>query len=75
MFNNKKKQMTSNVNEVRVQMLSLGDKMNALHEETNDLKSAELALKFYNGAISASKQQIIYKKLTGKPGIIPFMED
>lgn len=73
MFKNKRK--TSNVNEVRVQMLSLGDKMNALHEETNDLKSAELALKFYNGAISASKQQIIYKKLTGKPGVIPFMED
>jgi hypothetical protein len=73
MFKNKRK--TSTVNEVRVQMLSLGDKMNALHEETNDLKSAELALKFYNGAISASKQQIIYKKLTGKPGIIPFMED
>ena len=71
----KKKRKTSNVNEVRVQMLSLGDKMNALHEETNDLKTAELALKFYNGAISASKQQIIYKKLTGKPGVIPFMED
>jgi hypothetical protein len=56
-------------------MLQLGDKMNTLHQDTNDLKSAELALKFYNGAISASKQQIIYKKLTGKPGIIPFMED
>jgi len=71
----KKKSKTVKINDVRVQLLALGDKMNDLHDETNDLKAAELALKFYNGAIGASKQQIIYKKLTGKPGTIPFMED
>jgi hypothetical protein len=43
--------------------------------QIDDLKAAETALKAYNGAISAAKAHLIYKKLTGKPGQIDFFEE
>lgn len=56
-------------------MQKIGDKTANLYAETSDLKAAEMALKAYNGAISAGKSQLIYKKLTGTPGIIDFFEE
>ena len=42
--------------------------------KSNDLKVGHLALDAYKTAISASKTQLIYKKLTGTPSEIDFLK-
>jgi hypothetical protein len=66
---------TIDVTSVRKQLQSIGDMTATLYNETNDLKAAQTALQAYNGAISAAKAQLIYKKMTGEPGQIKFFED
>jgi hypothetical protein len=66
---------TETISEVRAQLLTIADSTATVFEETNDLKAAELALKSYNGAVNADKVQLMYKKLTGAPSIIDFLED
>jgi hypothetical protein len=66
---------TETISEVRTQLLNIADSTAAIYESSNDLKAAELALKSYNGAVNAAKVQIMYKKLTGAPSIINFLED
>ena len=70
-----KKVKTETISEVRAQLLTIADSTATVFEETNDLKAAELALKSYNGAVNADKVQLMYKKLTGAPSIIDFLED
>lgn len=70
-----KKIKTETISEVRLQLLTIADSTAAVYENTNDLKAAELALKSYNGAVNAAKVQIMYKKLTGAPSMIDFLED
>lgn len=71
----KVKVATTTITTVRKQLQSIGDKTAMLYNETNDLKAAQTALQAYNGAISASKAHLIYKKLVGKPAKIAFFED
>jgi len=71
----RRKKQTDNVSEVRNQLLNIADKTAMIFENTDDLKAAELAMKSYNGAVNAAKVQLIYKKLTGAPSIIDFLED
>lgn len=71
----KRRKQTDKISEVRVQLLNIADSTAAIYEETNDLKAAELALKSYNGAVNAAKIQLMYKKLTGAPSMIDFLED
>lgn len=66
---------TQTISEVRTQLLIIADSTANVYEETNDLKAAELALKSYNGAVNAAKVQLMYKKLTGAPSVIDFLED
>jgi hypothetical protein len=70
-----KKLKTQTISEVRTQLLNIADSTASVYEETNDLKAAELALKSYNGAVNAAKVQLMYKKLTGAPSMIEFLED
>lgn len=70
-----KKVKTQTIAEVRTQLLNIADSTAYVYEETNDLKAAELALKSYNGAVNAAKVQLMYKKLTGAPSVIDFLED
>ena len=70
-----KKVKTQTISEVRTQLLNIADSTANVCEETNDLKAAELALKSYNGAVNAAKVQLMYKKLTGAPSMIEFLED
>ena len=70
-----RKKQTDSISEVRNQLLNIADKTAMIFENTDDLKAAELALKSYNGAVNAAKVQLIYKKLTGAPSIIDFLED
>lgn len=71
----RRKKQTDNVSEVRNQLLNIADKTAMIFENTDDLKAAELAMKSYNGAVNAAKVQLIYKKLTGAPSVIDFLED
>jgi len=70
-----RKMKTETISEVRIQLLNIADATATVYENTNDLKAAELALKSYNGAVNAAKVQLMYKKLTGAPSIIDFLED
>lgn len=69
------KTKTTTVSTVRKQLQKIGDKANDIYKDTEDLRAANTALKAYNGAINASKAQLIYKKMTGKPGQIEFFEN
>tara|TARA_R110000787_G_scaffold90130_5_gene190610 strand:- start:808 stop:1020 length:213 start_codon:yes stop_codon:yes gene_type:complete len=66
---------TIKVSDVRKNLQDIGDKTSKLYNETDDLKAAQTAISAYGGAISAAKAQLIYKKMTGKPGQIEFFED
>jgi hypothetical protein len=70
-----RKTKTNNISEVRAQLLQIADSTLEIYEKTDDLKAAELALKSYNGAVNAAKVQLMYKKLTGAPSMIDFLED
>jgi len=66
---------TKNVSGVIKVTREIGDKLMDQHNETGDLKVAQLSLKAYGTAIAASKAQLIYKKMTGRPTTIDFLED
>lgn len=70
-----KKIKSVTISDVRMQLLNIADSTAMLYDSTDDLKAAELALKSYNGAVNAAKVQIMYKKLTGAPSMIDFLED
>jgi hypothetical protein len=53
----------------------IGDTLATQFDETGDIKVVSVSLDAYKTAISGSKAQLIYKKLTGKPTSIPFLED
>jgi hypothetical protein len=74
MAKSQKSVKTETVSDVRRQLQNIGDTSINVFNNTSDLKAAELAMKAYNGAISAAKAQLIYKKLTGSPGSIEFLE-
>jgi predicted amino acid racemase len=52
----------------------MGDKVMTHYNKTGDLKVGHLALDAYKTAISATKAQLIYKKLTGTPEEIDFLK-
>jgi len=66
---------TDSISDVRTQLLNIADKTADIFDKTDDIKAAELAMKSYNGAVNAAKVQLMYKKLTGAPSMIDFLED
>jgi hypothetical protein len=69
-----KKIKTLNVTDVIKVTQEIGDELSSQYSSTKDLKVAHGALSAYKTAISAAKAQVVYKKITGKPGIITFFE-
>lgn len=65
---------TNSINDVRKACQNIGDSLATAYNGTGDLKVAQGALSAYKTAINAAKTQIIYKKLTGKPGKIAFCD-
>jgi hypothetical protein len=53
----------------------IGDQLNNMFQKNKDLKVAALALSGYKTAVQAAKAQVIYKKLTGSPESIEFLEN
>jgi hypothetical protein len=66
---------TMNVGDVIKVTQEIGDALSNQYYALKDLKVAQGALSAYKTAISAAKTQLVYKKLTGKPGEIKFLED
>lgn len=66
---------TTNSTSLRKNLQAIGDDITNTFNKTGDLKAAEKALQAYRDAVNVSKAQLVYKKLTGKPGVIDFFED
>lgn len=54
---------------------TIGDTLATVFAETGDIRVALVSLDGYKTAIAGAKAQLIYKKLTGVPGKIPFLEE
>jgi len=65
---------TQTISDIINVTMDMGDQMINKFEENKDFKLLTLGLHSYKTAISASRAQLVYKKLTGKPNIIPFLE-
>ena len=65
---------TKNVEDVINNSNNLGDQLNNMFQLNKDLKVAALAYVGYKTAVSAAKELIKYKKLTGSPERIEFFE-
>jgi hypothetical protein len=68
------KTKTVDINDVREQCQSIGDKLKDKFNKTEDLKVAQRAVSAYATAINAAKTQLVYKKLTGTPIEIDFLK-
>lgn len=72
MSNNKKK---TQIGEVRDHLIAIGDQAGASYKQCSDVKVGKLAVAAYSGAINAAKTQVMYKRLTGQPDKMKFLED
>jgi hypothetical protein len=75
MAKKKVKIKTEGVTDVINVTRDMGDQFNNLYQKNKDLKVAALAYQGYKAAIQAAKAQVIYKKLTGNPASIEFLEN
>lgn len=64
----------SNISDIIKKTSKMGDQLYDVWEDTLDLKAAITGLKAYNTAINAVKAQLIYKKQSGHPSRIEFLE-
>lgn len=67
--------MAKKVTQVRAHLIDMGDSTRKTHEETNDLKAALVSVKAYSEAIRSAVVQVHYKRLTGTPTRILFLEE
>jgi hypothetical protein len=68
------KTASKNASDLRDNALSVADSCKDIWDDRQDLKAAQVALKGYSTANSIIKSQLGYKKLSGKPVSIPFLE-
>tara|TARA_R110000765_G_scaffold26628_7_gene64943 strand:- start:1813 stop:2049 length:237 start_codon:yes stop_codon:yes gene_type:complete len=73
-INKPKQAKTEGISDIITITANMGDQLVGMWEGTWDMKAAQTALNAYKTAISAAKTQVVYKKLTSKPGVIPFLE-
>lgn len=67
--------MAHKIKEVRENLVNMGNSIRETYEETGDLKAANAAIKAYAVATKTSLVQVQYKKLTGTPKKIDFLEE
>lgn len=70
----KKPIKTVTVSDVIEVTRGIGDVLATDFDNNKDLKVASASLDAYKTAIAGAKAQLIYKKLTGSPGKIDFLE-
>jgi hypothetical protein len=67
--------MATKIKEIRENLIKIGKKAETKYNSSNDLKAGLLAVKAYGEATRTSVAQIQYKKLTGTPSKIDFLEE
>lgn len=67
--------MSKNIKEMRIDLLKIGDSAKAKYESSRDLKAAMIAIKAYSEVTKTALTQVQYKKLTGTPKLIDFLEE
>ncbi len=67
--------MAQKIEEVRKNLILIADKAKSKYDQSKDLKAAFLAVKAYGEATKTALTQIQYKKLTGNPTKIEFLEE
>lgn len=75
MSKNKKKKKQPQIGEIRNKLIAIGDQTTADFHKNHDVKVGKLAVQAYGQAINAAKTQVMYKRLTGQPGKMKFLED
>lgn len=64
-----------NSKEVVDTLLDMGYTLNTKFNETSDIKVAQTAIAAFNTAVKLRQTQVIYKKMTGTPMKIEFLEE
>ena len=69
------KKITKKVVKMREQLIDIGDNAKIKYDKSADLNAALLAVKAYGEATRTALTQVQYKKLTGHPTKIDFLEE
>tara|TARA_R110000772_G_C13274120_1_gene436508 strand:+ start:692 stop:895 length:204 start_codon:yes stop_codon:yes gene_type:complete len=67
--------MAQKITDMREHLINIGNEARKKYEETNDLKTALVAIKSYREVTRTAVTQVQYKKLTGTPRGIAFLEE
>lgn len=67
--------MSDKISKIRKNLVSIGDDAKSKYDSSKDLKAALLAVKAYGEATRTAMVQVQYKKLTGTPTAINFLEE
>jgi hypothetical protein len=67
--------MAKKILSIRENLVQIGDDAKAKYDQSKDLKAALIAVKAYGEATRTALTQIQYKKLTGSPTKIEFLEE
>jgi hypothetical protein len=67
--------MKTKIKDVRNNLIEIGNEAKKNYDETKDLKAALLAVKSYGEATRTAVAQIHYKRLTGMPIKVNFLEE
>ena len=65
---------STNIKDIISKCSEIGDKAHHKFMETDDFTAAKVANQAYTNAVRASLAQLMYKKMTGKPVEIGFLE-
>ena len=60
---------------VRKNLIKIGEAAQKKYHATEDIKVAQTAIKAFDSAIRTARTQIMYKRLTGTPNKIEFLEE
>jgi hypothetical protein len=63
------------IKEVRQSLIKVGDSFKETYDSTKDLKQGMLAVRSYANATKTAMVQVHYKRLTGTPVKIEFLEE
>ena len=61
--------------EIRQKLIEIGDEAKSKYDASKDLKAGLLAVKAYGEATRSALAQVQYKRLTGTPVKIDFLEE
>lgn len=67
--------MAQKIKDIRKNLVDMGDTAKKKYDNTGDLGAAKTAIQAYSVATKTALVQVQYKKLTGTPEVIDFLEE